>query len=190
MGPSSADGSGVPASRGGEPLPAGGVRVACLVMAHHHRSTRPTLGARALASRPTLVPMAADGALHEFAVTHALRDDFPELRAWCVWLDVSSRVSQRSMSGRLADLDDRNRTAPVGGFRTHPLTAAYRSFVRQIGLDPDVDRTPLDEATPGGCRSAVTDPADESPTRRSSPCSRRASRYGCSTPTRLRGGRG
>jgi DNA/RNA-binding domain of Phe-tRNA-synthetase-like protein len=43
-------------------------------------------------------------------------------------------------------LSDRYRGATVVAMRTQPIPHAYRSFYRQIGLDPDVNRIPSEQA--------------------------------------------
>jgi DNA/RNA-binding domain of Phe-tRNA-synthetase-like protein len=48
---------------------------------------------------------------------------------------------------RLRDLSDRHRGIDAVAQRTRPLPRAYRAFFRQIGLDPDVERTPAERAT-------------------------------------------
>ena len=41
--------------------------------------------------------------------------------------------------------------------RTKPIPQAYRAFFRQIGLDPDVDRIPSEEAARRrGCCTAAS----------------------------------
>jgi DNA/RNA-binding domain of Phe-tRNA-synthetase-like protein len=47
---------------------------------------------------------------------------------------------------RLRGLSDRFRGARAVGIRREPVPAAYRVFFRQIGLDPDVVRTPIEAA--------------------------------------------
>jgi DNA/RNA-binding domain of Phe-tRNA-synthetase-like protein len=47
---------------------------------------------------------------------------------------------------RLRELSDRFRGARAVSVRREPVPAAYRVFYRHIGLDPDVARTPLEEA--------------------------------------------
>src|ERR1700759_3516047 len=47
---------------------------------------------------------------------------------------------------RLRALSDRYRGATVIAMRTHPIPRAYRTFYRQIGLDPDVERIPSERA--------------------------------------------
>jgi hypothetical protein len=46
----------------------------------------------------------------------------------------------------LGELSSRYRGASVVAMRTKPIPHAYRSFFRQIGLDPDVDRIPSEAA--------------------------------------------
>ena len=47
---------------------------------------------------------------------------------------------------RLRALSDRFRGAQAVAARREPIPAAYRVFFRQIGLDPDVSRTPIEAA--------------------------------------------
>jgi hypothetical protein len=47
---------------------------------------------------------------------------------------------------RLRELSSRIRGARAIGIRTEPVPSAYRVFFRHIGLDPDVERTPLEAA--------------------------------------------
>jgi hypothetical protein len=47
---------------------------------------------------------------------------------------------------RLRELSNRFRGARAVGIRREPVPAAYRVFYRQIGLDPDVVRTPIEAA--------------------------------------------
>ncbi len=50
------------------------------------------------------------------------------------------------MERRLSELSDRYRGAGVVAMRTKPIPHAYRSFFRQVGLDPDASRIPSEEA--------------------------------------------
>lgn len=78
-------------------------------------------------------------------VASAVRGDFPELELWVAWVAVPpGRRSPSALRDRLAAVDDRHRLLPLGGLRVDPVAAAYRAFARQIGLDPDVDRNPLE----------------------------------------------
>jgi DNA/RNA-binding domain of Phe-tRNA-synthetase-like protein len=72
--------------------------------------------------------------------------EFPELRLDWVAIDASPRDSPREVKWRLRELSDRYRGATVVTMRTKAVPHAYRSFFRQIGLDPDVDRIPSEHA--------------------------------------------
>lgn len=52
----------------------------------------------------------------------------------------------RDLRDRLAALSDRMRGARAVALRTEPVTSAHRAFFRQVGLDPDVERVPLEAA--------------------------------------------
>ena len=70
-------------------------------------------------------------------VEPAIRDEFPGLRL--DWLTVGCRrplVSPREVKRRLRALSNRYRGASVVAMRTQPIPNAYRTFFRQIGLDP------------------------------------------------------
>jgi DNA/RNA-binding domain of Phe-tRNA-synthetase-like protein len=52
--------------------------------------------------------------------------------------------SPAEVRARLHELSNRFRGAGAVGIRRQPVPGAYRVFFRQIGLDPDVVRTPLE----------------------------------------------
>jgi hypothetical protein len=54
--------------------------------------------------------------------------------------------SPADVKGRLRELSNRFRGAAAINVRRDPIPAAYRIFFRQIGLDPDVVRTPIEAA--------------------------------------------
>jgi DNA/RNA-binding domain of Phe-tRNA-synthetase-like protein len=54
--------------------------------------------------------------------------------------------SPKGVEQRLNGLSNRYRGARAVGVRREPVPAAYRVFYRQIGLDPEVARTPIEEA--------------------------------------------
>src|SRR5580692_5735985 len=56
------------------------------------------------------------------------------------------RDSPPTVKRRLAALSNRWGGAHAVGLRQRPVPAAYRVFFRHIGLDPDVVRTPVEEA--------------------------------------------
>ena len=91
-------------------------------------------------------------------VEAAVRDEFPGLGLWWLTLPARRRRSPAPLVQRLRELSDRYRGAGVVAMRTRPIPRAYRSFFRQIGLDPDVDRIPAERAAvarllQGGFRS-------------------------------------
>jgi DNA/RNA-binding domain of Phe-tRNA-synthetase-like protein len=78
-------------------------------------------------------------------VEDKLAAEFPGLRL--DWLSVSARKrdSTSAVKHRLKALSNRYRGASVVAMRTQPIPHAYRSFFRQIGLDPDTHRIPSEE---------------------------------------------
>ncbi|MGO9489398.1 MAG: hypothetical protein ACLQBB_10270 [Solirubrobacteraceae bacterium] len=54
--------------------------------------------------------------------------------------------SPPDVEARLRELSSRMRGARAIGIRREPVPAAYRVFFRQVGMDPDVDRTPIEAA--------------------------------------------
>jgi DNA/RNA-binding domain of Phe-tRNA-synthetase-like protein len=75
-----------------------------------------------------------------------LHAEFPGLRL--DWLTANTRPgdSPRQIKRRLRGLSNRYRGASVIAMRTQPIPHAYRTFFRQIGLDPDTTRIPSEEA--------------------------------------------
>jgi DNA/RNA-binding domain of Phe-tRNA-synthetase-like protein len=73
-----------------------------------------------------------------------LAGEFPELRLWCLTLDARSGRSPESLRERLREMSDRFRGPHAVVMRQRPVPWAYRVFFRHIGLDPDVDRTPVE----------------------------------------------
>jgi len=79
-------------------------------------------------------------------VEPAVQEEFPGLRLHWTMVDASVRASPREVERRLSELSDRYRGAGVVAMRTKPIPQAYRSFFRQVGLDPDASRIPSEEA--------------------------------------------
>jgi DNA/RNA-binding domain of Phe-tRNA-synthetase-like protein len=79
-------------------------------------------------------------------VEPAIHEEFPGLRL--DWLTVEGRLrdSPRVVKQRLRALSNRYRGADVVAMRTKPIPLAYRTFYRQIGLDPDTTRVPSERA--------------------------------------------
>lgn len=76
-----------------------------------------------------------------------VRDEFPGLAL--VWTTLEAQPqpgSARAASQRLRHLSNRWHGAGVVSLRTQPIPHAYRTFFRQVGLDPDATRIPSEEA--------------------------------------------
>lgn len=74
-----------------------------------------------------------------------LAAEFPGLGI--AWIDVDGRPgrSPEPVRRRLRDLSDRFYGAHAIHLRERPIPWAYRVFFRQIGLDPDRTRTPVEQ---------------------------------------------
>ena len=84
--------------------------------------------------------------------------EFPELRLLALTLAARSGRSPEELRERLRQMSDRFRGPQAVVLRQRPVPWAYRVFFRHIGLDPDVDRTPvealaLERLKAGGFRS-------------------------------------
>lgn len=79
-------------------------------------------------------------------IDEQLRAELPGLRLDWVTVAGTRRSSPPAVIARLAQLSDRYRGAGVIAMRTQPVPHAYRAFFRQIGLDPDIDRIPSEQA--------------------------------------------
>ncbi|TMK24379.1 MAG: hypothetical protein E6G62_08425 [Actinobacteria bacterium] len=80
-----------------------------------------------------------------------VEQELPELRLLSCGVQVRRPESltgpcPRDVRARLHGLSNQFRGARAIGIRREPVPAAYRVFFRQIGLDPDVVRTPIEEA--------------------------------------------
>ncbi len=80
-----------------------------------------------------------------------VEDELPQLRllfshARLKRVGATRGSSPARLKRRLQELSDRFRGAHAVGVRREPVPAAYRIFYRQIGLDPEVARTPIEEA--------------------------------------------
>ena len=93
-----------------------------------------------------------------------LAAEFPGLGIAWITVDGRPGKSPEDVRQRLRDLSDRFYGAHAIHLRERPIPWAYRVFFRQIGLDPDRTRTPveqlaLDRLHDGGFRSTGL-PAD------------------------------
>jgi len=71
--------------------------------------------------------------------------EFPGLGIAWVDLDTHPGKSPEPVRRRLRDLSDRFYGAQAIHMRERPIPWAYRVFFRQIGLDPDRTRTPIEQ---------------------------------------------
>jgi DNA/RNA-binding domain of Phe-tRNA-synthetase-like protein len=78
-------------------------------------------------------------------VAPAVGEEFPGL--WIAWSTVerSSGRSPRQVKERLRELSNRFHGGHAIQMRQRPIPWAYRVFFRQIGLDPDQTRTPIEQ---------------------------------------------
>jgi DNA/RNA-binding domain of Phe-tRNA-synthetase-like protein len=96
--------------------------------------------------------------LTEGWVERELADEFPELGLVHAPVETRPRRSPREVKRRLRVLADRYTGGKVIHMRQDAVPWAYRVFSRQVGIDPDIDRTPveqiaLDRLRHGGLRS-------------------------------------
>jgi len=87
-----------------------------------------------------------------------LAAEFPALALWLLRVQARSGRSPDEVRRRLRALSNRITGGHVIHMRQDPVPWAYRVFWRQIGIDPDTDRTPveqiaLDRLQWGGLRS-------------------------------------
>jgi DNA/RNA-binding domain of Phe-tRNA-synthetase-like protein len=78
-------------------------------------------------------------------VDPAVAAEFPGLGIAIVEVAGGPRRSPEPVRRRLRDLSDRFFGAQAIHMRERPIPWAYRSFFRQIGLDPDRTRTPVEQ---------------------------------------------
>lgn len=92
---------------------------------------------------------AADHVPEEGWVAQELRAEFPELRLLSTTIRAPEGGPRRSPPGvqaRLRVLSDRFHGAHALSMRRQAVPHAYRVFFREIGLDPDATRTPVEGA--------------------------------------------
>jgi DNA/RNA-binding domain of Phe-tRNA-synthetase-like protein len=92
-------------------------------------------------------------------IAPAVAAEFPALALWRLDVDALSGRSPDDVRERLRHLANRFRGAEAVLMRTRPVPHAYRVFFRHIGLDPDAQRTPVEQRAlerlmHGGFRSA------------------------------------
>lgn len=88
---------------------------------------------------------AGDDATELGWVAEELREEFPGLGLVQLTVDRGSGRSTREVKERLRVLSDRFSGGQAINMRHQPIPWAYRVFYRHIGLDPDEQRTPVEE---------------------------------------------
>jgi DNA/RNA-binding domain of Phe-tRNA-synthetase-like protein len=83
-------------------------------------------------------------ALTEGWVEAELAGDFPELGLVHARVEARPRRTPPEVKQRLRALADRYTGGKVVHMRQDAVPWAYRVFSRQVGIDPDVDRTPVE----------------------------------------------
>jgi DNA/RNA-binding domain of Phe-tRNA-synthetase-like protein len=91
-------------------------------------------------------------------VSGELQEEFPELSLVHTTLEARSGRSPRSVRERLGEMANRFTGPKAVQMRQEPIPWAYRVFFRQVGIDPDERRTPveaiaLERMRSGGFRS-------------------------------------
>jgi hypothetical protein len=94
---------------------------------------------------PGEAPRDPPAAVTEGFIAPEVAAEFPGLRLHHLTVAVRRRPSPPALVGQLRALSDRYRGAVVITMRTKPIPHAFRTFFRQIGLDPDVRRIPSEE---------------------------------------------
>lgn len=87
--------------------------------------------------------MAAD--LREGWVDADLAEEFPELGLRFMHVEARPGRTPHTVEERLRDLSNRYTGGKVIHMRQDPVPWAYRVFYRQVGIDPDSDRTPAEQ---------------------------------------------
>jgi DNA/RNA-binding domain of Phe-tRNA-synthetase-like protein len=77
-------------------------------------------------------------------VAEDLAAEFPELRLHYMTLEARSGRSPEAVRARLRNLADRYTGGKAVTLRQQPIPWAYRVFFRQVGIDPDDHRTPVE----------------------------------------------
>ncbi|CAN5620571.1 hypothetical protein BH10ACT11_BH10ACT11_07360 [soil metagenome] len=94
---------------------------------------------------PELKPSSDDAVPEAGWIDPLLREEFPGLALRYLIVDRGSGRSPAALKQRLRDLASRFSGGTVINLRHQPIPWAYRVFFRHIGLDPDEQRTPVEE---------------------------------------------
>lgn len=77
-------------------------------------------------------------------IDNTLAAEFPELGLRYAVFDGAVAPTPPEMWNQMLDLSTRFRGAPAMALPSKPAPSAYRAFFRQVGLDPDVVRNPVE----------------------------------------------
>lgn len=88
---------------------------------------------------------AAEPQITDGWVDHALADEFPELALHFCTVDAKCGRSPRYIRDQLVHLSNKVYGDRAINLRREPIAHAYRVFFRQIGIDPDQMRTPIED---------------------------------------------
>ncbi len=88
--------------------------------------------------------MSAEPELAAGWIDAELAEEFPDLGLDCARIEARSGRSPVAVRQRLRELSDRFTGSKVIHMRQDPVPWAYRVFFRQVGVDPDSDRTPVE----------------------------------------------
>jgi DNA/RNA-binding domain of Phe-tRNA-synthetase-like protein len=88
--------------------------------------------------------MRAEPELEVGWIAEELRAEFPELRLVTTTVDARPGRSPQEVKERLRVLSNRWTGQKAVALRQQPIPWAYRVFFRQVGIDPDEHRTPVE----------------------------------------------
>jgi DNA/RNA-binding domain of Phe-tRNA-synthetase-like protein len=88
--------------------------------------------------------MRAEPELEVGWIAEELRIEFPELRLVTTTVEAGPGRSPNEVKERLAVLSNRYTGQKAVALRQQPIPWAYRVFFRQVGIDPDEHRTPVE----------------------------------------------
>jgi DNA/RNA-binding domain of Phe-tRNA-synthetase-like protein len=80
----------------------------------------------------------------ECLVEAEIAAELPGLRLWSLDIEGGDGPSPEELRERLGDMSSRFLGAQAIALRSKPIPHAYRVFYRHIGLDPDIDRVPVE----------------------------------------------
>ena len=83
--------------------------------------------------------------LNQGWVDPELAEEFPRLRLFWTEVEARSGRSPQPVRERLREMSSRFTGAKAVQLRQEPVPWAYRVFFRQVGIDPDALRTPVEE---------------------------------------------